>query len=156
MTELTHATFVIERTFPVPVERVWAAHANADERAHWFGNEPTFTVDEAAHDFRPGGTTVEDGVWHGGPRSRFVARYSDIVEHERIVHTYDMWVDGAYLSTSLVTTTFEAVEGGTRLTYTEHGVYADGPQGAQGREQGSIGILDALGTYLAQQDAVRP
>lgn len=148
--ELVHGSFTIERTYPVPVERVWAAHANDDERSQWFGAEDTFDIDEASHDFRPGGLAVEDGQWHGGPRSRYVARYSDLVENQRIVHTYDMWIDHAYLSTSLVTTTFEQVEGGTRLTYTEQGVYAGGQEDITGRESGCAGILDQLGAYLTR------
>ncbi|GEA85113.1 MAG: SRPBCC domain-containing protein [Cellulomonas sp.] len=149
-TDLAHATFTLERTYPVPVERVWAAHADADERAQWFGNDPGFETSEASHDFRVGGTTVEDGVWHDGPRSRFVARYSDLVENRRIVHTYDMWIGEEYFSTSLVTTLFEAVDGGTRLTYIEQGVYTGGEQDAVNRETGCASILDALGAYLSR------
>ncbi len=147
---LTHASFTIERTYPVPVERVWAAHAELEQRLQWFGDAESFDTDERAHDFRPGGFDVEDGRWHDGPRSRYVARYSDLVENERIVHTYDMWIDGVYLSTSLVTTTFESVDGGTRLTYTEQGVYTDGPEGVAGRESGCGQILDALGAFLTR------
>lgn len=149
-TDLAHATFTLERTYPVPVERVWAAHADADERAQWFGNDPGFETSEASHDFRVGGTTVEDGVWHDGPRSRFVARYSDIATDRRIVHTYDMWIGEEYFSTSLVTTLFEAVDGGTRLTYIEQGVYTGGEQDAVNRETGCASILDALGAYLSR------
>ncbi len=147
---LTLASFTIERTYPVPVERVWAAHAELEQRLQWFGDAESFDTDERAHDFRPGGFDVEDGRWHDGPRSRYVARYSDLVENERIVHTYDMWIDGVYLSTSLVTTTFESVDGGTRLTYTEQGVYTDGPEGVAGRESGCGQILDALGAFLTR------
>ncbi len=149
-TDLAHATFVIERTYPVPVERVWAAHADADERPQWFGNDPGFDTTEASHDFVVGGTTVEDGQWHDGPRSRFVARYCDLVENRRIVHTYDMWIGEEYFSTSLVTTTFKAVDGGTRLTYTEQGVYTGGAEDAANRETGCAQILDSLGAYLSR------
>ena len=35
----------------------------------------------------------------------FAARtYTDIVELQRIVFTYDMWIDGQHLSTSITTT----------------------------------------------------
>jgi hypothetical protein len=45
---------------------------------------------------------------------------------------------------------FEPIDGGTRFTHIEHGVFfdqfsADGPN----REQGSRGLLEALGNYLA-------
>ncbi len=80
---LAHATFVIERTYPVPVERVWHAHADLAERKQWFGADDSFTADEVSDDFRVGGRSVEDGEWHGGARSRYVATYCDLVENER-------------------------------------------------------------------------
>jgi uncharacterized protein YndB with AHSA1/START domain len=82
--------------------------------------------------------------------SRYVATYTDIVEHHRIVTTYDMWLDGVHMSTSVASFEFEPVTGGTRFTHVEHGVFfdqfhADGPN----RERGSRGLLDALAAHLA-------
>jgi DNA-binding transcriptional ArsR family regulator len=37
----------------------------------------------------------------------------------------------------------------TRLTYTEQGVHFDGLDSLEGREEGTRGILDQLGSYLA-------
>ena len=91
-----------------------------------------------------GGQAVQDGQWHDGPTSRYVATYTDIVERARIVSTYDMWVGGGHLSTSLTTTEFTAVEGGTRLTYTEQGVFLDGQEDGSQREAGFQGIFDVL------------
>ena len=81
--------------------------------------------------------------------SRFEATCTDIVEHVRIVNTYDMWLDGVHMSTSVASVEFEPIEEGTRLTHIEHGVFfdqfwADGPN----REAGSRGILETLGDYL--------
>jgi hypothetical protein len=78
-----------------------------------------------------------------------VATYTDIVEHVRIVDTYDMWLDGAHMSTSVASFEFESIDEGTRLTHFEHGVFfdyfwADGPN----REGGSGGFLETLGNYL--------
>jgi uncharacterized protein YndB with AHSA1/START domain len=67
---------------------------------------------------------------------------------QRIVFTYDMWVDGQHMSTSLTTIALEAVGGQTRLTYTEQGVHLDGLDSPEGREEGTAGILDQLGAYL--------
>ena len=99
----THATFVIERSYPAPVARIWRALSDTDERAHWFGGGDAFAVSEAAHDFRVGGQGVEAGQWHGGPTSVFRSTYTDIIDQVRIVFTYDMWVDEKHLSTSLTT-----------------------------------------------------
>jgi uncharacterized protein YndB with AHSA1/START domain len=72
------------------------------------------------------------------------------VEHQRIVFTYDMWVDGQHLSTSLTTIALRADGDTTHLTYTEQGVHFDGLDTVEGREQGTCGILDQLGSYLAR------
>jgi uncharacterized protein YndB with AHSA1/START domain len=143
-----HATFVIERSYPVPAHAVWRAFSDEDARNQWFGGGDAFSVELGSHDFRVGGQTTEEGQWHSGPKSRFSATYTDIVEPRRIVFTYDMWVDGQHLSTSLTTIALEAEDGQTRLTYTEQGVHFDGLDSVEGREEGTKGILDQLGSYL--------
>ncbi|WP_421732498.1 SRPBCC domain-containing protein [Cellulomonas sp.] len=147
---VAHATFVVDRTFDAPLDRVWDAFAVPEQHAQWFGSDPGFTETEASDDFRVGGQAVQDGQWHDGPTSRYVATYTDIVERERIVSTYDMWVGGKHLSTSLTTTELTAVEGGTRLTYTEQGVFLDGQEDGSQREAGFQGIFDVLAEYLAR------
>ena len=146
----THATFVIERTYPVPVEAVWHALSDNDARDQWFGGGPVFDVDEKSHEFRVGGHGSEDGQWHGGPRSRFHSTYTDIVDLQRIVFTYDMWVDDRHMSTSLTTIALEPAGGQTRLTYTEQGVHFDGLDSPEGREEGTKGLLDQLGAHLTR------
>jgi uncharacterized protein YndB with AHSA1/START domain len=146
----THATFVIERTFDVPLQRVWHALSDNAARDQWFGGGSEFAVEDKSHDFRVGGRAVETGRWHGGPRSRFEATYTDIVEHHRIVFSYDMWANDEHMSTSLTTIVLEPVSGGTRLTYTEQGVHFDGLDTVEGREAGTRGLLDNLGAVLAR------
>ena len=145
----THATFVLERTYPAPVGAVWHALSDTDARDEWFGAGAAFDRSENSHEFRVGGHGIEDGRWHDGPTSRFVSTYTDIVDERRIVFTYDMWVDGRHLSTSLTTIALEAADDGTRMTYTEQGVHFDGLDTVEGREEGTAGLLDALGTHLA-------
>ena len=146
----THATFVIERTYAAPIAAVWHALSDNDARDQWFGGGSEFTVRDKSHDFRVGGRAVEDGQWHGGPTSRFDATYTDIVEHERIIFTYDMWANDQHMSTSLTTILLEPEAGGTRLTYTEQAVHLDGLDTVEGREEGTRGLLDTLGVYLAR------
>ncbi|HLZ25562.1 MAG TPA: SRPBCC family protein [Ktedonobacterales bacterium] len=146
----THATFVIERTFDVPLQRVWYALSDSAARDQWFGGGSAFDLEEKSHDFRVGGRAVETGRWHGGPSSRFEATYTDIVEHHRIVFSYDMWANERHLSTSLTTIVLEPAAAGTRLTYTEQGVHFDGLDTVEGREAGTRGLLDNLGAVLAR------
>ncbi|MEO6605859.1 MAG: SRPBCC domain-containing protein [Aeromicrobium sp.] len=147
---IARADFTLTRDYPVPLDRVWDAFANEDEKLVWFGTDDAFEPGEWAFDFRVGGRDVGEGKFHDGPVSRYEATYTDIVDHVRIVTTYDMWIDGIHMSTSVASLEFEPTEAGTRFTHVEHGVFfdqfwADGP----GREEGSRGNLDALGSYLA-------
>jgi uncharacterized protein YndB with AHSA1/START domain len=146
----TYGTFVIERSYPAPLERIWHALSDNDARDQWFGGGPEFEIHDKSHDFRVGGQGTEFGRWKGGPESRFVSTYTDIVERQRIVFTYDMWVDGQHLSTSLTTIALEPEGDATRLTYTEQAVHFDGLDSIEGREEGTNGLLDLLGSFVAR------
>jgi uncharacterized protein YndB with AHSA1/START domain len=50
-----HATFVVERTYPVPAETVWHALSDNDARDQWFTAGPVFELAEKSHEFRVGG-----------------------------------------------------------------------------------------------------
>ncbi|MFD6358053.1 SRPBCC domain-containing protein [Nocardia tengchongensis] len=146
---LARAEFTLTRSYPVPVERVWGAFAKEQQKLAWWGAGDSMEPGECTFDFRIGGRDIAEGKFHDGPVSRYEATYTDIVEHIRIVTTYDMWIDGAHMSTSVASLEFEPSTEGTQFTHTEHGVFfdqfwADGPN----REQGSRGLLDALGNYL--------
>jgi uncharacterized protein YndB with AHSA1/START domain len=144
----THATFVLEREYPAPLSTVWHALSDNDARAQWFGGGPEFDVHDNTHDFRVGGHGIEDGRWKNGPHSRFFSTYTDIVDEHRIVFTYDMWIDERHLSTSIATMVLEPTSDGTRLTYTEQAVHFDGLDTAEGREEGTAGLLDNLGRHV--------
>lgn len=155
----THATFVLERGYPVPVDRVWAAFADPEIKRKWFGSDD-FVYVERADDFRVGGVVIDDGrEGEAGPLSQFHATYTDITPNERMVYTYDMWLDGRHASTSITTIVLEPTGDagpGTRLTLTEQGVYLDGvhgpgPEAAAGRESGTAGLLDMIGKVLAAE-----
>ena len=147
----THHDFTLERVLPVPIERVWEAFADKESKRLWFANE---TVTEGLvmtaydDDFRVGGHCSNEGSFHGGPPHRFRSTYTDIVEHERIVYTYDMWMGDAHISTSITTIVLEPIDGGTRLTLSDQGVHLDGHDSGEQREEGTAGLLDDLGATL--------
>ena len=147
---IARAGFTLTRDYPVPVERVWDAFADEQQKLAWWGAGDGVEPREWAFDFRVGGRDVAEGKFPDGPLSRYEAPYTDIVEYVRIVTTYDMWIDGIHMSTSVASLEFEAIGPDTRFTHVEHGVFydqfwADGPN----REDGTRGLLQALGTYLA-------
>ena len=146
----THATFVLERDYDASLERVWQAFADEEAKKKWFGTEDDdWTITEDVHDFRVGGQDVNVGTFRGEMESRFVGTYTDIVPNQRIVYSYDMWVNGAHLSTSVTTIAFEETDGGTHLTFTEQGVFLDNTDNPAQREEGTSGLLDKLGESLA-------
>ena len=147
---LARAEFTLSRDYLVPVAHVWGAFADEQQKLAWWGND-SIEPREWVFDFRVGGRDVAEGKFHNGPVTRFEGTYTDIVPMNRIVTTYDMWLDGTHMSTSVASFEFASISGGTRFTHVEHGVFfdqfwADAPN----REVGSRGLHDALGVYLGQ------
>lgn len=147
MTErsVTHATFVVDRTYDASPARVFAAWSQPDVKARWFGG----SSGEYELDFRIGGREFSRGGPQGGPVYTFEARYQDIVPDKRIVYAYDMHLDEARISVSLATVELKPSGEGTRLIFTEQGAFLDGLDTPEQREQGTGGLFDALGEELA-------
>jgi uncharacterized protein YndB with AHSA1/START domain len=155
MTErsVTHATFVIERTYEASPARVFAACADRDAKARWFVGPDDWESSDFTLDFRVGGTEHSSGGPAGGPTYSYDAEFQDIVPDERIVTTYDMHMDDAKISVSVATIEFTPAGAGTRLVYTEQGAFLDGHDTPAQREHGTAELLDALGASLAGQHA---
>jgi uncharacterized protein YndB with AHSA1/START domain len=147
---VTHATFVVERTYDASPGLVFAAWADPAAKARWFGN-PDDGVDEFELDFRVGGREFNRGTAPNGKGYTFEARYQDIVPDERIVYAYDMHIEEARISVSLSTVQLSPEDEGTRLTYTEQGAFLDGLDTPEQRQQGTGGLLDALGEELRKE-----
>jgi uncharacterized protein YndB with AHSA1/START domain len=146
MTErsVDHATFVIERHYPAAPERVFAAWADPATKERWFGGPKS----HFALDFRVGGREEHRGVGPDGRPYTLVGTYHDIVEPERIVLAYEMFVEGTRISVSLTTVTLSPDGDGTRLVLTEQGVHLDGHEQPGEREHGVGKLLDALAEEL--------
>lgn len=144
----THAAFVIERDYPHPPAKVFAAFADPKKKARWFGGPDDWEKSNHKLDFRVGG---KESI-SGGPPSGAVHAYNatiwDIVENERIVLAYEMHLDATRISVSLATTEIKPSAAGTRLTYTEQGVYLDDYDDAGQREEGTQQLLTQLETFL--------
>ena len=143
MSSVEHSTFTIERTYEAPPARVFAAWADEQAKAQWFGGQ------DFSLDFRVGGTETNAGGPEGGPLYRYHATYRDIVQDERIVYGVDMYVDDRLMSVSVASVEFAREGDGTRLTLTEQGAFLDGLESPSQREQGTGQLLGKLGEALA-------
>jgi uncharacterized protein YndB with AHSA1/START domain len=152
MTErsVNHATFVVDRTYDAAPSRVFAAWADRAAKARWFVGPDEFTNSGLELDFRVGGRERVSGGDKDGPVHSYDATYRDIVPDERIVYTYDMYMDETRTSVSVATVEFKPDGEGTRLVFTEQGAFLDGHDNADERERGTRGLLDNLEAALRE------
>ncbi len=145
-----HDTFVIERTYDVPVSEVFRAWADPELKAHWFAGSADALGTGYELDFRVGGREVNRGGPPGGPVYLYESRFKDIVPDERIVYTYEMYADEVRLSVSVATIEFRGEQSTTRLVLTEQGVFLDDHDTAAQREEGTRTLLESLATSLCR------
>jgi uncharacterized protein YndB with AHSA1/START domain len=142
-----HATFTIERTYEAKAAHVFKAWAEPAAKAGWFGPK-SLPHESREFAFEVGGHERFAIETPNGSVYRFDSRYRDIVENERIVYAYDMYLDEARISVSLATIEFETAGAATKLRFTEQGVFLDGLDTPAEREHGSAVLLDSLGQTL--------
>lgn len=126
--KIVHDTFTIERTYNASPKQVFAAWANVEAKSKWFGGpSDTWKETERKMDFRVGGQERAGGIFvASGMTTMFAATYLDIVDQERIVYAYDMFVGGEKISVSLASIELRATaKGGTHMVVTEQGAYFD-------------------------------
>ena len=143
----SHATFVIERKYPTTKALVFGAWAEPTSKARWFNGPPEHPTRDYSLDFRVGGREQVTT----GPREAphlYVAEYRDIVDAERIIYAYDMFIGERRISVSLATVEFFADGKGTRMVFTEQAAFLDGYDDAGSREHGTNWLFDKLGKSL--------
>lgn len=136
-----HGTFVIERFYAAKPERVYNAWSDPIAKAKWFSKPDIF-------DFQVGGREYSSGGPSEGPIFIFDANYQELVPGQRIVYTYTLDSGGVRISVSITTVELIKVEGGTKLIYTEQGVFFDGHDTPEVREHGTNVMLDTLGKVV--------
>ena len=138
-TDVTHSTFTLERRYPAPVQRVFAAWATPEARKRWMAQGA-----EHAQDFVVGGLETVKGFDEEGRTLTYEARYTDIVADERILTTSTLHAGDQLSTVSVTSVEFRAAGAGTVVVVTEHGVYLPGQEQPEWREQGTAQQLDTL------------
>ena len=156
---VVHSTFVIERSFPAAVERVFSAFSDPAKKRRWFADSEGKQVLEYHMDFRVGGKEYSRFVFEGespikGLECTNHTSYQDIVPNRRIVIAYTMSLTDKPFSASLVTFEFLPTQKGTDLVFTEQAAFFEGADGPEMRKEGWNKLLDELAHLideLAQQ-----
>ena len=143
-----HDTFVIERVYPASPARVFRAFSSLEELNAWRSCHPGARFEM---DFREGGRELYCGGSEGGPVYRVETLYHDIVPNCRFVRSYEMHADDVRLSVSLQTVEFKPEGTGTRLVFTEQGVFLDGHDVPAHRAHGTGIALDQLAELLSRE-----
>ena len=149
--QLAHASFTVSRTYPQTPARVFAAHADISIKRRWFAEGDGFVLHHYALDFRiDGRETARFSTEDGGPEILMEAVCQDIIPDRRIIAAYRMAAGPYPISASLYTIEITPEGSGSRLTYTEQGVYFGGDAEIAGRKEGSLGLLERLAEVMAE------
>jgi uncharacterized protein YndB with AHSA1/START domain len=151
---VVHDTFVIERVYAKPPERVFAVFADPAKKRRWFAEGESHELEEFAMDFRVGGaervqSRFKSGTPFPGVELTNEGIFQDIVPNARIVTASRMSLGDRPISASLVTIELQPTEQGTTLIVTHQAAFFEGADGPQLREGGWRKLLDRLGSELA-------
>jgi uncharacterized protein YndB with AHSA1/START domain len=150
---VTHSTFTIERSYPSPPERVFAAFSDPAKKRRWFAEGERGPIEEFTMNFRVGGyertrSRFVEGTPFAGTMLTNETIYQDIVPNHRIVMAYTMTLGKKRISSSQATVEFLPTEKGTDLIFTEQAAFFEGADGRQIREEGWRELLEQLASEL--------
>jgi len=145
---VTHATFTIERRYPRPPQRVFAAFSDPAQKRRWFAEGEEFQVEQFEMNFRVGGVERSSFRVQGMDCVNDTV-YLGIAPDRRIVLAYTMTLGGKRISSSQATFELLPAEKGTDVIFTEQGAFFEGADGPQMRQEGWTKLLESLAREVA-------
>lgn len=158
--QITYGTFTIEKHYPHAPEKVFDAFRDPVKKRRWMGGEGDPNSVARKHhgegfeivSFEMNFKIDEFERWTfrvpGGELMRNDTCYHRIIPNQSIVFVYTMDRGAHRMSSSQNIVEFIKDGQGTKLVFTERGVYFDGPEAARGRELGTTDVLGKLGEEL--------
>lgn len=151
---IIHSTFVIERNYPQPPDRVFAAFAQPARKRRWYA-EGDHEIKEFEMEFRVGGSErfrykFKEGHPIAGSEINNESTYDVIAPEKRIVMTSKMSLNGKTTVVALTTFEFLPTASGTDLLLTHQGAFLDWPDGSRMIEAGWRALLDRVAKEVAQ------
>jgi uncharacterized protein YndB with AHSA1/START domain len=149
-----HSTFVMERSYAAPPERVFGAFADPAKKRRWFVEGRAHDVQQYEMDFQVGGRErarfrFKEGTPVAGVICTNDTSYLDIATNRRVVFASAMSLGGQCISASLVTVEFLPSDMGTELILTHQGAFFEGADGPEMREEGWRKLLERLNGEFA-------
>lgn len=150
MTTAPLLSFDLDRTYPVPPERVWTAWTSADLLQRWACPDPEWRVSSCEVDARTGGGyRLQFGPRPAGDAYNETATYAVYEPVTRLV--LDILTSGDDMSeTSRCTVLFRPVESGTKVELTVEGLSET--EAAAGMQEGWKWCLEGIADLLAKTD----
>jgi uncharacterized protein YndB with AHSA1/START domain len=139
-------SFDLDRTYPTPPERVWAAFTRADLLERWVCPDPEWRVASCEVDARAGGGyRVRFGPRPAGDAFSETATFTVFEPVQRL--EFDVLTEGGDMAeTSHCTVLLLPVDGGTRLELTVEGL--SGAEAAEGMRTGWQWCLEGIAEQL--------
>jgi uncharacterized protein YndB with AHSA1/START domain len=143
-----HATIVLERTYPAPLERVFSEFADPVARARWSPPSNAVLIYDQT-DFRAGGRDLFRCGPHNDPKFRGEVLYHLIVPNKCVVSSETLDADGQRLAVSVNTLDFEATGESTNLRLTVQIVSLVGAGMIEGNKSGNTSALENFARHLS-------
>lgn len=151
---VVHDTFVLERSYPAPPDRVFSYFSDAAKKRRWFGESAGHDVEDFEVDFRIGG--AERNRYRMNATTPFPGAIlsnegviQEIVPGRRVVTATTMSMGDHRISSALITIELFPEGTGAKLVCTHQAAFYEGADGPQMRKGGWVQLFEKLARVVA-------